>query len=178
MNKKVLFLFTLTLCMVISQCSYAFSDIEGHWAEETIEKASQYKIINGYEDNTFRPEDFMTRAELITVIDKLLGLESETDKYIADINSKDWYYSNMKKAVFFGILQGDEKGNVQPNEFVTREEAIVLLTRAFRMDTGNTVLSNFFEDSDEIARWARKECILFTMKIRLIILFCLQMITN
>lgn len=164
MNKKLLILLTLTFSIIIPTYSFAFSDVSGHWAEETITKSSEYGIINGYVDDTFKPDEYMTRAELITVIDKLFGLESESDKYIPDISSKDWYYSNAKKAVFFGIIQGDENGNINANKNITREEAVLILTRAFKLKIDESNFFSNFDDENEISSWAKKELIAFARK--------------
>ena len=43
MNKRLLLLFTLTFCMLIPTSSLAFQDVKGHWAEETINHASEYR---------------------------------------------------------------------------------------------------------------------------------------
>lgn len=164
MNKKVFLLLTFTFCMMIPQLSFAFSDVEGHWAEEAIQRANTIGIINGYEDNSFQPDHDMTRAELVTVMVKLLGLTTETDKYIPDTTSKDWYYSNMKKAIYFGIIQGDEHGNVNPNSNVTREEAIVMMARAFQLKIEEPFVNEKFEDDSTISEWARKEIMTFVKK--------------
>ena len=164
MNKKFLILLTLTFSIIIPTYSFAFSDVSGHWAEENIIKSSEYGIINGYLDDTFKPDDYMTRAELITIIDKLFGLESESDKYIPDISSRDWYYGNIKKAVFFGIIQGDEKGNINANNNVTREEAILIISRAFKLKIDESNFFSTFDDESEISNWAKRELIAFARK--------------
>ena len=64
MNKRILLLLSLTFSMIIPTCTFAFSDVEGHWAEKSIDKANEYGIINGYSDDTFRPDDYMTHAEI------------------------------------------------------------------------------------------------------------------
>ena len=46
---------------------YAFEDIENHWAKDIINQAMNEKIIAGYEDGTFKPNNYMTRAELISI---------------------------------------------------------------------------------------------------------------
>lgn len=49
----------------------AFTDIEGHWAESSIEKAANVGVVTGFEDGTFRPDDPLTRAQLAVILDKL-----------------------------------------------------------------------------------------------------------
>jgi len=121
-------------------------------------------IINGYYDNTFRPDEYMTRAELVTVIDNILDLESETDRYVSDVTSKDWYNSNIRKAIYFGIIQGDDKGKINPNSKVTREEAVVIIARAFRIEIDEAYFNSSFKDANKISDWARKEYISFIRK--------------
>ncbi len=51
-----------------------FTDIDGHWAQIHIEKLEAYGIINGYEDNTFRPNDTITRAEAAVMVSNALSV--------------------------------------------------------------------------------------------------------
>jgi hypothetical protein len=127
-----------------------------HWANTTIEKMKTSRIINGYEDDTFRPDENMTRAEFITVINRMLGLHEESSKYIPDINRSKWYYSEIRKAVKVGIIQGDANGATHPEDNITREEAIVILSRAFKLKKASSVPKGY-EDLDSISSWAQKE---------------------
>lgn len=53
-----------------------FNDIEDHWAKEQIIKLEEKGIINGYQDGSFRPEQYITRGELAAIVSKILcGLE-------------------------------------------------------------------------------------------------------
>ena len=52
----------------------SYTDVDGHWAEEYIYEASAYGWIAGYEDNTFRPQNPVTRAEAAKI---LYGLFAE-----------------------------------------------------------------------------------------------------
>lgn len=48
-----------------------FTDTQGHWAETSIEKAAEKGLVNGKEDGLFHPDDQLTRAEFVTVLDRL-----------------------------------------------------------------------------------------------------------
>ena len=52
--------------------SGSFSDISGHWAENEIERAAAFGWISGYPDGTFRPDARITRAEAMTMINRVL----------------------------------------------------------------------------------------------------------
>lgn len=80
-----------------------FSDVTGHWAENSILKAA-YELywIAGYEDATFRPDDYITRAEAITIINRMLvryGDNTATDvSNWPDVSESDWYYTSIIEA--------------------------------------------------------------------------------
>ena len=48
-----------------------FTDIEGHWAEQAIDKAADRGVVNGFEDGSFHPDEAITRAQLCTILDRL-----------------------------------------------------------------------------------------------------------
>lgn len=161
MNRKFLFLLTLTLCTAVSSEAFAFSDVDGHWAEKSIQKAEEMKIINGYEDNKFMPDSYMTRAELITIINRILEIQTESDKYIPDVTRQDWFHSEVRKALSFGIIKGDANGYVRPNDYVTREEATAIMSRAFYSEADGNVDTLSFIDNDMISAWARNDILTF-----------------
>lgn len=80
-----------------------FSDISGHWAEESIKKAAHsFYWILGYADGTFKPNNFITRAEAMTIINKMLVRYGDhTSEHAADwpdVSENDWFYSNVIEA--------------------------------------------------------------------------------
>ena len=157
MNRRFLFLLTLTLCTAMTSEVVAFSDVEGHWAEKSIQKAEEMNIVNGYEDNRFMPDSYMTRAELVTIINRFLEIQSETDKYIPDVTRQDWFHSDVRKALSAGIIKGDANGYVRPNDYVTREEAAVIMCRAFYSEADGNVDTLSFKDNDSISTWSRAD---------------------
>lgn len=161
MNKKFLTLLTLTFGFFISSRAFAFSDIEGHWAKEAINNAEKMNIITGYSDNTFKPDLPMTRAELVTVINRLLVIESETDKYLPDVTRQDWFHSDIRKAMTVGIIQGDQNGFIHPNDFVTREQAVAIMSRAFCVNDNKSVITNSYLDESDISSWAKSDILNF-----------------
>ena len=84
--------------------SHGFTDISGHWAEKYIADAVAKGWIAGYEDGTFRPEQNITRAEAMTIINRMLnrfvnekGLHK--DAILWPDNNKDaWYYYAVEEA--------------------------------------------------------------------------------
>lgn len=56
-----------------SNGSRTFSDIEGHWAKAYIERAAELGWISGFQDGTFRPDAYITRAQAVTMINRMLN---------------------------------------------------------------------------------------------------------
>lgn len=83
----------------VSSGSRTFSDISGHWAEKYIERAAELGWIQGFADGTFRPDTYITRAQAMTMINRVLNRtpEDEEDllegmKVWPDCNPGDWFY--------------------------------------------------------------------------------------
>ena len=80
-----------------------FSDISGHWAEKAILAAANGAYwISGYSDGTFKPDNYITRAEAMTIINKMLVRYGDTtaENVTAwpDVSAADWYYSQVIEA--------------------------------------------------------------------------------
>ena len=82
-----------------------FSDIQGHWAEKYIERAAELGWIKGFEDGTFRPDTYITRAQAMTMINRVLNRipEEESDllpgmNVWPDCNPGDWFYLAVQEA--------------------------------------------------------------------------------
>ena len=83
-----------------------FSDVIGHWAEEETDRAASLGWITGYEDGTFHPDQYITRAEAMTIINRVLHRLPETkddlheDMTVWPDNADPaaWYYLAVHEA--------------------------------------------------------------------------------
>lgn len=85
-----------------------FSDINGHWAQKSIELAAGNNWINGYDDGTFRPNNNITRAETFAMINRVLDRQtesvsdllptSEMNMWSDNLNENAWYYKDVQEA--------------------------------------------------------------------------------
>ena len=89
----------------VNSGSRTFSDISGHWAEKYIERAAELGWIKGFEDGTFRPDTYITRAQAMTMINRVLNRipEDESDllpgmNVWPDCNPGDWFYLAVQEA--------------------------------------------------------------------------------
>ncbi|TCM93145.1 S-layer family protein [Paenibacillus sp. BK033] len=99
----------------------SFTDIDGHWAESSIETAMQAGVLNGYPDGSFKPNNTITRAELLKVMAMTFKIE------VAAVGS-NWYAPYQTALSKAGIyLDGDYPGNL--NNPATRNEMAKLAVR-------------------------------------------------
>ena len=152
MKNKIIPIFVI-LIMCLSSSIYAFSDTEEHWAKEGIDFFSMHNIVKGYEDGTFRPDENLTRAEVATIVNRTLGTSKESSRFVPDIKRTDWYYSEIRKAIQSGVMQGDSEGFVHPNDAITREEAVVMIARAFAIPESAYTFQSY-TDSSDVSNWA------------------------
>lgn len=88
-----------------SNGSRTFSDIEGHWAKAYIERAAELGWISGFQDGTFRPDAYITRAQAVTMINRMLNRVPEDPSDLLpgmnvwpDCSPSDWFYLAVQEA--------------------------------------------------------------------------------
>lgn len=110
-----------------------YSDIQGHWAKSEIERCYIARAVGQTE--TFRPDDAVTRIELLTMFVKAKGIEPVETKQssFADIPASSWMTPYAETAYRLGIVHGQKRGNqmyLHPDEPVQREELASMLIRS------------------------------------------------
>ncbi len=125
------------------------TDVYSHWAEEAISALYKEGIVTGYEDNTFRPEKTLTRAEFVVMLGRILPDTDSKEIAFSDVNDTDWFCKDVKKAVSYGIVQGAD-GKFMPYDYITREQLAVMIYRALKIEgaSGNAAFSDYAEVSD------------------------------
>ena len=160
MNKKV---GKMTLSMALAAAlafapAQAFAapatDISGHWAEKVITQWQEKGLISGYEEGTFKPDNSVTRAEFVIMLNKALGFTQKGNVTFSDVSANAWYYDAVAIAVEAGYCAGYEDGTFKPNATITRAEAAVMIAKAKEL-TANTEAADKFADASRIPAWAK-----------------------
>ncbi|MGF7047716.1 hypothetical protein J2T13_002221 [Paenibacillus sp. DS2015] len=130
------------------------SDIKGHWAESEISAWIDKGFIQGYEDGSFKPNNTITRAEFIALINRSFGFtESATVSY-SDITSSNWAYAEIAKATKVGYISGYADGTIGARKLISRQEVAVIVERLVGLAQFEGA-ETFFTDSSSIASWAK-----------------------
>ncbi|WP_379213267.1 S-layer homology domain-containing protein [Paenibacillus sp. GCM10012303] len=106
-----------------------FPDItEAYWAKAYIDRVSRMALMIGYPDGSFMPDAPITRAEMATVIARLLPEEIAGSAGFTDI-AGSWAQAGIGKATAAGIVNGYEDGTFRPDSTLTRAEAVAMIDR-------------------------------------------------
>ncbi len=129
--KKTILLATIFASVINSNVFASnFTYIATTQGREYIQKFIDKGYINGYEDNTFRPNNTITRAEISQVLSNFkINLKFEDVKF-KDTNG--WFSNAIKKASENGFLSGYKDGTFKPNNKITRFEMIKITSMLVR----------------------------------------------
>ena len=135
-----------------------FSDTANHWAKESINYVVSKGYFKGVGGNRFAPNNSITRADFVTVLGRMAGIDQSkfTNNVFKDVNG-GYYAAYVNWANENGIVQGIGDGKFDPKRPITREEMAVIMNK-FLQVTNKTLLekeSKAFTDDGTIAPWAK-----------------------
>ncbi|WMT39383.1 DNRLRE domain-containing protein [Paenibacillus sp. D2_2] len=132
-------------------------DIAGHWGESWIEKAVQAGIVTGYSDNTFRPDQTVSRQELVAMLVRALQPASANQRlpFMDQSHIGNWATDSVAAAVQAGWITGYSDGSFRPQEGITRVELAAVLARAATGMAAGSGELNQFRDAEQIPLWAQ-----------------------
>lgn len=162
-NKKKLSgnLFIIYLFLIVLFCSTGLAvqptDIVGHWAEDNISQWVDKGLITGYSDGSFKPNESITRAEFMALVNRAYGFAGQASVSFSDVNASNWFYDDAAKAVAAGYMAGYNDGTLRPNNDISRQEVAVILSRLLKMPqvSNMTVIQNF-SDYSSIPAWSKE----------------------
>ncbi len=140
---------------------YCLIDYRSHWAHEAIDAAIVAGWINGFEDQTFRPDVTLTRAMFVTMLGRLSGadLTQVSESTFPDVSVSDYYAPYVQWATASGIVDGFPDGTFRPDENITREQMACIMARYLKsigFDTtySGEAVSSQIQDLSSIGGWA------------------------
>ncbi|MGI6684576.1 MAG: S-layer homology domain-containing protein [Bacillota bacterium] len=120
--------------LVFGNNVFPFRDATNHWAKDSIMFLTEFtpKIIGGYGNGLFGPDDRVTRAQLAAMLNRVLSLDYHVGKpQFSDVSPGYWGYADIAAAKGAGIVAGFPDGTFRPEKQVTRAELAVIFDRAF-----------------------------------------------
>lgn len=134
-----------------------FTDTAGHWASSAIQQAGLLGMVDGYPDQSFKPDRQVTRAEFVVMMAKALNGEGNTGKLSFEDRSLigPWALEAIQWAVSEGLVKGYQDGSFRPNQSISRAEMAALISRFLGLAPEGSITG--FRDQQDIPTWAEKE---------------------
>ncbi|MCR8643974.1 S-layer homology domain-containing protein [Paenibacillus sp. N1-5-1-14] len=128
-----------------------------HWASSAITRVSAMGLMKGYPDGNFKPEQFITRAEM-AVIAAQLGSEVTERIAVASLNdiAGHWALSSIEKVVVQNVMSGYLDKSFKPDQSIIRAEVVTLLNRILHRGPLHGVDKSTFLDVST-SHWAFKQ---------------------
>ena len=133
----------------------AFADIKGNWAEGFITQLAAKGIISGFEDNTFRPEAKVTRAQFAAIIAKAFTPPAKRAAVnFSDVPTSFWGFGAIQTASRGGFMAGYPGGLFQPSQQIPRVQVLVAIANGLEFGEGDTAVLSRYTDGSAIPSWA------------------------
>lgn len=136
------------------------ASVENHWAREAVNDMAARLVIKNPE--TFDPNQKITRGEFSEYITKALGLYRTGiagDGIFTDVNKTDELADAIKTAVDYGIIKGYTDGSFKPDAKISRQEAMVMYSRAMgitKLVGVDQSRINKYTDYSSVSNWAKE----------------------
>ncbi|WP_213532135.1 Ig-like domain-containing protein [Paenibacillus sp. J45TS6] len=142
-----------------------FKDVANHWAKAAVNDMGSRMIVEGTGNGLYSPNQEITRAEFASIIVRALGLKLENGSSpFADVSASSWYAGSIQTAYDYKLINGFKDGTFRPEDKITREQAMVILSKAMTL-TGlkenspqqntNEILTSF-ADASKVSIWAKE----------------------
>ena len=133
-----------------------FSDVPAtFWGYTAIGALAERFIISGYLDNTFRPNENITRAEFAKIIiGATNSIDIDAKCEFSDVKKDDWYYIYVASAMKKGYITGYPDGTFRPNEKITRQDICTVVYRSVKDRLKPSTEKNVFIDEKLIAPYS------------------------
>ncbi len=113
-----------------------YKDAKGHWAENEIMTLKSSGIISGYLDGTFQPNQSITRAEMVSMLSKVLNTTSIPKPSKFNDVSGSWAERAIDALFDMGIVNGNSDGSFKPQANATRLESLLVIMRMLNISLG------------------------------------------
>lgn len=145
-----------------SQASFSIASTKSNEAVENVTK-SIHKSAQVKKTSKNLDETAITRAEISTMLTNIFVYQLKSEKKFADVKASDWYSEAALKVDMAGILKRDTKGNFNGDKPVTRQEAALILYRAFYLTELGSKKTVKIADSKEVSKVYKTavECMVF-----------------
>ncbi|WIV20581.1 Ig-like domain-containing protein [Paenibacillus polygoni] len=142
-----------------------FKDVANHWAKAAVNDMGSRMIVEGTGEGLYSPNQEITRAEFAAIIVRALGLKAEnSSSSFTDVSAPSWYAGSIQTAYNYKLINGFKDGTFRPIDKITREQAMVILSKAMTLtglkenlsQENTSEILSLFADSTKVSTWAKE----------------------
>ncbi|AFZ30120.1 parallel beta-helix repeat protein [Gloeocapsa sp. PCC 7428] len=134
---------------------FAFSDVQGLWAQPYIAALASREIIAGFPDGTFKPNEPVTRAQFAAIVSKAFTPTPQREAQdFNDVSRNFWGYQAIQSAYRGGFVAGYPGGAFQPQQQIPRVQVLVSLANGLNLRADNPNVLSTYADASQIPGYA------------------------
>ena len=143
-------------CQIFSDVGYKYL-----WAMDAIDGFYEKGIVKGDQRGMFNPGDNTKRGDFIIMVVNALELEAQYNENFSDVKKDSYYYDAIAIAKELGIIKGVREGVFNPDGNITREDMMVIVTKALEVSEIELEKPNLddlleYNDANEISGYAKE----------------------
>lgn len=146
----------LSSALIMNATAFAFSDLtQNHWAYNNVMNMYERGVVSGFNDNTFKPDDALTRVQFITMAVKSLEIEDNSFEMQFNDLTNHWGAEYIKIA---GYAMCDNEDAFRPDEEALREDVAMAIVKLNKLENAEYSLSTLdnFSDKESISESRKK----------------------
>ncbi|WP_158299618.1 S-layer homology domain-containing protein [Paenibacillus antri] len=140
----------------VAQEPPVFTDMEQSWAKEQLAEWADSGFVKGYADGSVRPDETISRAEFVALVNRVYGYAHASDSAFLDVEADAWFADDVAKAARAGYASGYEDGTFRPDREISRQEAAKMVAALLKLEAaaegGGT--ASAFTDRGDIPAWS------------------------
>ncbi|MBR2916153.1 MAG: S-layer homology domain-containing protein, partial [Clostridia bacterium] len=151
MKRIVSAVITLILLMqAVFGAGFFFDVDEATPQGEAIIKMADRGIVDGIGGGYFNPQGKLTRSQFVKIVNNVFGYTHPGENKFTDVKEGSWYFKHVCIGVEAGYIQGIGNGLFAPEDYVSREQACVILNNILKME----LLPYYEPPTDGVSSWA------------------------
>lgn len=153
---------SLLFILLFPNTGFAYLDVDSSVKyQEAIDFITDQKIVNGYSDGTYKPNNYLNRAELLKIVmeayfgsEKFLLIDEHSkDTCFNDVSPNEWYTKYICGAKSFGIIQGYIDNTFKPDKYISLVEALKIVLKTFNFSYKVEILPWYYDLIDVASQY-------------------------
>lgn len=150
---------TVTIPVTAQRSPTTLQDVNGHWAQLCIQHLYRRKVVTGYPDQTFRPNEPVTRTEFAAMLDRAFPEvpDRNTQRQYDDLDETYWGLIPIYRATQTGFMQGYPDGTFAPTKNIPRYEVLLALVSGLNYSPQGdpqSIIRQYYEDANLLPQFA------------------------